>query len=151
MQIAKEKLTESLIQELYPLLKNHWAEVAHYKDIELDPDWDAYASLQEQGKYLSVIARDEFGQVAGYMGIATGPNAHYKNTMMGMVDVIYLSLPNRRGTTAAKLIRYAEELAEVDILHFHVKIQNDFSPLLERMGYEKVEYLLSKRLDSGSN
>jgi hypothetical protein len=38
-----EELLSGLWVEMRPLLEAHWREISRYKDIELEPDWEAYA------------------------------------------------------------------------------------------------------------
>jgi hypothetical protein len=44
--------------EITPLLEQHWQEIAHYKDIPLDPDVERYNAMDEQGLLRCFTARD---------------------------------------------------------------------------------------------
>ena len=45
MKFQLEK-AQDVFQEMLPLLSQHWEEISHYKDIALEPDIEAYFSLQ---------------------------------------------------------------------------------------------------------
>ena len=51
-------------EEIKPLLHKHWLEVSHYPDIPLDPDFERYAVMQDQGRFVVYTARDE-GRLVG--------------------------------------------------------------------------------------
>ena len=47
----QQEFLDSVVDDAKVLLESHWEEVALNKDkIKINPDWDAYYALQEQGK-----------------------------------------------------------------------------------------------------
>lgn len=89
--------------ELEPVIPKHWEEIAIFRDkVPLDPDWDSFAALEEQGKVLFVALR-QAGELVGYfVGLIT-PSLHYKTTLSGKMDLIYI-LPELRSTGGGKLL-----------------------------------------------
>src|SRR5689334_18451912 len=84
---ARETLTTELVDELLPLLRAHYLEIAHYQDIELDPDWDAYAVVQ-QNNALRVFTARQDGKLVGYCAFFLRKNMHYRKSLQAVNDVI---------------------------------------------------------------
>ena len=149
MVIEEEKLTPALAKEVLPLLKRQWVEIAHYPDIPLRPDWDAYFNMAESGNLVSITVRvDE--KLVGYAVYIMRHNIHYSTSLQAMQDILYVDPEYRRGRLGIKLLQRSEEILEklgVQVIIQHVKLEHDFSPLLIRMGYEDVEKILCKRID----
>ena len=148
MIYAEETLTEEFIKEIYPLLVSHYNEIAYYKDIELKIDWEKYFTLQTIGCLRIVTARDK-GQLIGYAVYFVSPNMHYLDSIQATQDILFI-LPHHRGKMCGvRLITKSEEILKeygVEIVHHHVKIAHDFSPILDKLGYALVEKIHSKRL-----
>ena len=91
MNFALETLTPEFQAELGPVISAHKEEIAHYKDIPLDPDWDAYYALQEAGALRPFTMRDpEAGALQGYAVFFVRRNAHYRASLQAMQDILYL-------------------------------------------------------------
>ena len=146
----QQEFLESVRDDAQPLLEAHWQEIALNKDIvPLDPDWDAYEQLEEDGKLFIFTARDD-GQLAGYFVVIVAPHIHYKSTLFGNNDLIYLAPEYRLGFTAAKLLRFAEQCLRKDgvaVLMINTKDHKPFDALLTRGGYNLVERVYGKRLE----
>lgn len=148
MELATEQLTEHLIAELDELLELHYRECSAHQDIPLDPDWDRYHQMQDAGLLSVFTARDNAGELIGYAAFITSYNLHYRTSLQAVQDVVFLHPEHRNGTAGYLLLRYADrelDAAGVDVIYHHVKVFNDFSPVLERMGYAPVEKILAKR------
>jgi hypothetical protein len=145
---AKELLTDHLISEFMPLLKEHYLEIAHYQDIEFDPDWDSYFAIQANGSLRIFTARDEAGKLIGYNCYFVRSNPHYRKSLQASNDVIFIS-KERRGFGTNFIAWCDEQLrAEgVQVTYHHVKFAHDWSPMLERLGYTKQDKIMSRRLD----
>ena len=147
MTIREERIVDTL-EEAKPLLFKHWDEIAHYKDIELNPDYDLYIKTEQAGFNKCYIARDDNGKMIGYAVFFIKHHPHYKQSLMAVQDIIFID-PERRGV-GLFLIRFCDaELKKigVQVVSHHVKFAHDFSKGLERMGYEKQDIILTKRLD----
>lgn len=140
----------SVKSEIGVLLRAHYDEIALHKDvIKLAVDWGRYEYLEQENALRVYTARDD-GRLIGYSAFFLVWHPHYKNNLFAQNDVLYLSPEYRNGTTAGiRLIKYSEEqlLADrVDKIMWHVKTANDWSAILERLGYQFEERIMGKVL-----
>lgn len=137
-----EELTNSLIEEIAPLLINHWHETAHHKDeIPLDPDYLTYLKMQEHGCLLVTTARDN-EKIVGYFTNIFTPHLHHKNHIMSSADIFYIDPDYRNKNVFAGLFKFTlEELKSrsVSVVNMHTRNTHDFSRFLENMGFTFIE------------
>lgn len=148
MNFQRELATYELISELLPLFFLHWKEIAHFPDIMLEPDTDAYLRAEATGNLRVFTARDDSGEAIGYAVFFLRQNPHYKSSLQASQDILFIK-PDRRGT-GMRLIKWCDEqlaLEGVQAVYHHVKQAHNFGPMLERIGYEPVEYIYTRRLD----
>lgn len=147
----RERLADCLI-EMKPLLELHWQEIAHDKDIPLDPDWDAYLKMDAGGMLRVFTARTE-DRLVGYAVFFVNYNLHYRGSKRAAQDVLFLHPNVRSGLTGYRFIAWCDEQLRaegVQIVAQHLKVAHDFGSLLERMGYELVDRVYCRRLDRRS-
>jgi len=89
MVFARETI-ESCIEEAKPLLEAHYAEIAHYHDIPLDPDYDQYLQLEKMGIVRCYVARNSEGKMVGYAVYIVRNNLHYKTSLQAVQDIIFV-------------------------------------------------------------
>lgn len=146
MKFSIEKLL-SVKEEIKPLIKLHWEQVALNKDkIKLNPDWDEYERLCANGNLKIFTARDD-GELVGYYILVVSRSAHYKDHLFANSDIIFVKPDSRQGMTGYKLIKYAEDYLKrygVSLILANTKIHIPFDQLLERMDYTCIERLYSK-------
>ena len=87
MKFQRQK-AQDVFKEMIPLLEAHWQEIAHYKDIPLDPDFDAYFRAEDAGMLRVFTARDENDVLIGYAVFLIRFNIHYKSSKQALQDVI---------------------------------------------------------------
>lgn len=136
----------SVWDEIYPLFEKHWKEVAHYQDIPLEPDVELYKKMDEGGSIRVYTARED-GKLIGYSVYVISRNHHYKSVKQASQDVIFIQ-KDRRGF-GKSFIKWCDEQLKNDgvkIVVHHVKAAHDFGPMLERVGYELVDKIYSRRL-----
>ena len=145
----QQEFLSSVRGEIEPLLNSHWEEIALNKEkIKLNPDWDAYQSLEDQGKLKIFTARDD-GQLVGYFVVIVGTNIHYKDHLFASNDIIYLSPNHRKGFTGIKLIKFAEKCLKTDgisVLTINTKVHQPFDKLMDFLKFRKIERVYSKYL-----
>jgi hypothetical protein len=148
-----EAFSDALLAEMLPLLERHWREVAHYLDIPLEVDASVYHAAESRGALRIYTVRDcspdAANQLLGYSVYFVRANPHYASSVQAVQDVVYVS-PTARGSTGARLIRYADDqlrLAGVQAVYHHVKVAHNWGAMLERMGYQAVDVIYAKRLD----
>lgn len=138
-----------VIEEIKPILLEHWREVAWHKDkIPYAPDWEKYEAMADAGILHIVTARDD-GKLIGYYVSMIMPGLHYKHTTFGTNDVLFVDPEYRGGRTAYGMFKFAFKAlkeAGCDIVFLHMKTDQPFERLCEALGMEKQEYLFSKYL-----
>lgn len=131
------------------LIESHWKEIAVNKDtIKLNPDWETYETLEEQGNFKIFTCRDD-GKLVGYFAVVVSRNLHYKDHLFASNDVLYLSPEFRKGLTGVKLIKFAEKYLKEDgvsVLVINTKDHKPFDPILNRLGFSLTERSYTKLL-----
>lgn len=148
MIFTKEKLTQSLVDELHPLMVEHYEEIAHYKDIQMGMDWDRYFKLYEAGALRVFIARECEGKAIGYAFYFVQNNLHYMTSRQANQDIIFIT-KQKRGFTGSRLIDFCDDQLRDEgcsVVYQHVKVNHNFGRMLERKGYELIDLIYGKRL-----
>jgi hypothetical protein len=148
MELQKELLA-SFRSELELLLVDHYEELTLNKHkVKLNPDWNRYFELERQGKLHLFTLRDQT-ELVGYSVFFLDTHIHYKDLMVATNDIIYLKKSDRLGTSGIRLIKYSEQqmkLLGADKITWHVKLSQDFRPILHRMGYMDEDIIVGKIL-----
>jgi hypothetical protein len=130
--------------EIQPLIEAHWKEIAlHKDDIKLEPNWNAYSRMAEQGA-LRVYTARKGDELVGYFVCIVMPSLHYMRHLFANNDVLFLKKAERKGTAGIRLIKFAvQELTQegVSLINVNVKKKQDFGPVLEHLGFEHIEDL----------
>lgn len=148
----QRETADAFIADAAPLLEAHFQEIAHYPDIKLNPDYDVYRQMEAMGALRVFTLRDE-GVLRGYAIFLVRANVHYSDSLQAVQDVLFLEAPLRKQALGARMIEWCDEQLRresVQVVHHHVKLAFNFGPLLERLGYEPVEMIYSRRLDVGA-
>lgn len=135
-----------VVKEIKPLLKKHWQEIARFKDIALDPNWEGYFGADRAGALRIYTARTDIGTLIGY-GIFFKGHLHYKGSFISTQDIFFV-LPEHRGIVGARLLQFCDAQLKAEgaqAVYQHVKKAHDFGPMLQRMGYEPVETVWVRR------
>lgn len=146
---TRESLAQVRASGIEALLQAHYLEIAHYPDIPLDVDWNAYEAAEAKGTLRAFIARVN-GELVGYMALVVNHNPHYKGSLQAVQDVLYIEPRWRGGWLAYRLLHFAHLslLAEgVQVIYQHIKAAHDHSRLLQKLDYQLVDLILAKRLD----
>lgn len=145
----QQEFLATVKDEIVPLLNSHWEEIALNKDkIKLNPDWDAYDSLEQVDKLKIFTARDD-NKLVGYFVVIVGVNIHYKDHLFASNDIIYLSPEHRKGFTGIRLIKFAEKCLKQDgisVLTINTKVHQPFDRLMDFLKFRKIERVYSKYL-----
>jgi len=145
----KQEFLCTCLDDFKPMLEEHWKEVALHQDsIKLDPDYDQYYRLEEEGALRCFTARDDEDTPIGYVVFFLRPHMHYKDTLWAYMDILYVD-PNHRGAKVPiNLIKFAEQCLErdgIDVVMLGTKLHKDFGRLLKFLGYTPVETFYGKR------
>lgn len=143
----EEKLAD-ILEELKPLLQEHYKEIALYQDdIKLDPDYDLYLLMEEQGTLHVYTVRSD--QLVGYCITFVREHPHYKSDLYAVNDIVYVHPDHRHTEVAPVMLQNLETIMQergVSVMTFHMKTYKTFEALMDFSGFDKVEYLYSKLL-----
>ena len=143
----QQEFLTSVVDDIKPLIKSHWDEIALNQDrIKLNPDWDAYQNFEDQDRLRIFTARDK-GELVGYFVVIIGVNIHYKDHLFASNDIIYLSPNHRKGFTGIRLIKFAEKCLREDgisVLTINTKVHQPFDKLMDFLKFNKIERVYSK-------
>lgn len=150
MLTFQRERSADLWAEIMPLLIEHKAEIAHYADIELDPDQLAYNACEMMGMLRCYTARLN-GELIGYACFFVKHNMHYQQSLQAVQDVLFVTKPHRHGRVGYKLIKYSEEQLQfegVQVVYQHLKWNRpETIGFFHKLGYEDVDLIVAKRLD----
>lgn len=148
VMLGQEKIAD-ILRDGEALFPHHWDEIAIYRDCPLDLDHARYAALEQAGVLVSFGARDKSGQLVGYAVFILMRHLHYRTTLFAMNDAVFVAPTHRAMGLGVRLIRFAEQhLKErgVKRVTLHIKPTKDWSPMAERLGYQKDDITMSKEL-----
>ena len=135
--------------DILVLIDLHYKEIAlNQSKVKLNPDWDVYRALENEGKLRIFTARDN-DTLVGYFVVVVGVNMHYKDHTFACNDIIYLHKDYRKGFAGIKLIKFAKKcLTEdgVSVLTINTKVHQPFDRVLERLGFNLIERVYSSYL-----
>lgn len=139
---------KNILEEAKPLLVDHWNEVAHFKDIPLDPDYDSYLKIEEAGMSKTFTARTDDGTLVGYAVFFVRPHIHYRSMVMAQQDIVYVDAAHR--PSSILFFDYCDmelKAMGINVVSQHVKSKHNFGSILERHGYELMDLIYVKRLN----
>ena len=148
--IAEEPLG-SAIEEIIPLLKEHWEELALNKeDSPLDPDFTFYDALDRAGRLATFVVRKE-GKMIGYALYFIRNNPHYRQHVWAACDIFWIHPSHRDGRVGLALFSAVEKGLKargVHVMHTTHKVDHPTpGVLLKRRGHAMIEHGYSKRLN----
>jgi GNAT superfamily N-acetyltransferase len=144
----KEEALKDCLDEMKPIFDLHWDEVAiHKENIKLNPDYDRYLQMANDGSIKAYIAREN-GKLIGYAIFIISYNLHYKDHVYAHNDIVYLSKDYRGSGLAVELFQIAElklkENYNVDVINVSMKVALPFDDLMKYLGFEYIERTYSK-------
>ncbi len=133
----------SIWDDMLPILKEHWTEVALFKEIlVLDPHLQKYVNIERQGR-LHVVTLWIDDKLCGYsVHIIVDGHPHYR-TLKWAEDDVHFIHPFWRGTGIHEQMR-AFALATlkergVDFVTARTKVAHQHDMTLRKMGYEPLD------------
>lgn len=117
------------------LMEEHYDEVVTLKGLmKLNPRWDAYESLDDGGKLLSIIATAD-GKPAGYSLNIIDQHLHYADLMVAQNDVLFVAQRYRNSSLGLKIMSRTKELARksgAELMLWHAKPGTPLNAILMR-------------------
>jgi hypothetical protein len=152
MQYSREIAQHDLIDELMPLFRDHWKEMAYaLPEFQFEVDVDRYILAEAAGMLRLYIARGEDKAIAGYAVVFVQPSFHLVRDKQflkrgpGRISeatqvAIYLR-SDHRGSGAKFVEAYQAMLQEegIEMLYHHAQIGGPMEAILEFLGHTKTE------------
>lgn len=145
MNFAHEPYSDALIEEMRPLWKRHFEEIAAFQNISLDPDLSIYQRTATAG-VLRIYTARMFGSLCGYQVFFISPHPHSKQSIQAVQDILFLDLDLRVGLTGYRFIKWCvQELKRegVQVIHQHISAKKDFGHLFKRLGFHLEDLVYS--------
>lgn len=141
---AREPVTESLIEEMIPLLVQNNAETGT-DGFDLEPSFDQYLAMDQAG-YIRLFTARKDSKLIGYQVFVINPNLHYKY-VSATSDVVYIS-PEHRGFGHKFMADNESKLKaeSINAIFQNISAKKDASKLMEWMGYHLEDRVYMKRL-----
>lgn len=148
MKYAQESY-DLMIDEIKPLLEAHYHEIAHYQDIPLQPQWETYKAMETMGVLKAFSCRlEETNELVGYAIYFVKKHIHYDSCLVAQQDILFVK-KEHRGKGMIFIMWCDARLKEmgVQLTIQHIKAAHNFGHMLERMGYELMDLIYTRRLD----
>lgn len=148
MLTFQEESFASIQEELAPLIQEHAEELSPHKGKYQPMVSEIYRLLDKKGHLIAVTAR-EGEKLVGYCSFILAPSFHYLGVLNAEIDCFFLQKKYRKGLSGIRLLKSGEKACkERGATHIvqKCKVCQDLSPILERMGYEKIEYVFLKEV-----
>lgn len=146
MLTYQQEFLYTVQEDCKELLDLHWSEIALNQDkIKLNPDWDMYKTLEEEGKLKIFTARDQ-GTLVGYFVAVVCTNMHYKDHLFASNDILFLRKEYRKGFYGIRLIKFTKACLKddgVSVLMINTKMHQPFGRLLKWLGFKHIEQVYS--------
>lgn len=133
------------------LIRNHYEEVARNKSVmKLDPDWDRYQKLEDEGWLFGLgawVETPKSNQLVGYSFNIIGPHLHYSSMRYAQNDVLFVLKEARRSRIGLQLIYDTEREARsrgATLMLWHAKQHTTLERLMPRLGYQVQDIIYSK-------
>jgi GNAT superfamily N-acetyltransferase len=114
--------------------------------VPLDPDFDTYRQCFQDNTFLLFEIRNDT-ELVGYAGFFIYTCLHHKTSLHAKQDILFIR-KDYRGH-GMKFINYCDTLLKqvgVNVVLHCVPTIKDWSPILTRRGYKKLETVYSKEL-----
>lgn len=148
IDFKRESFSLDLLDEMMPLLKNHYGEIALYKDIPLSPAKSTYENADKAG-FLRIYTMRHNHRLVGYEVFFIHKHPHYSETLEAVQDILFLSPEMRRGLLGYQFLKWCDGELENDgaqVIFRCVSNRYDYSPLLKRLGFMAHDTVYSRRV-----
>ena len=142
-----------LKEEILNHVGKHWDEADKKSEaMSLNIDWNRYEELMEAGNLAFISARNENGDMVGYIMFLLYFDPHSKEDVIAGSDIIYVS-PEYRGQGICEgMLEKAEEVfkeAGLSWMNISFTSEQEYN-LPNKLGYKKMEVIHGKSL-KGNN
>lgn len=146
---ARESV-DAVIEEIQPLLREHWAEIAHWPDIEFRPALERYRQL-ETVNFLRIYTVRDQGVLVGYAIYVVATGMHSCHVLQAEEDCFYINPAARSRQLWMGLLNLAECSLKAEGVVVVLQHQKHRIPvmgeILKRLSYEPIDQIWAKRLN----
>jgi len=124
-----------------PLFKRHHDETGSMEGAEFNPAKEKYFALDQSGNAKLFVAIEKEDHLCGYCIFFVFPHHHYQDHLWAVQDVLFVE-KEHRGFTACRFVAWCDEELKKDGVKVVARLvhpKNDYSRLLESLGYNLVE------------
>jgi hypothetical protein len=147
--VFKEEKLADCLEELKPLLKLHWEELANNKDIKaLDPDYATYLCLNEINVVRVFTVRIDT-KLVGYSIWIVNKHLHYKTWVYAVADVYWLHPDQRKTGVSYDFFFKTEDWLKslgVKAIVVQDKLNHSHTSFFNRLGYTPIEQNYEKMI-----
>jgi len=142
---------ELCILELVEIFPQHWAELALFRSkMPLAPQFDEYVRRERDGQLFLATVRWN-SKIVGYYTAQVAPGFHYRTTLTGTMDMLYILPEVRERGLIVPLMKCVErELRRrgVNLWHsgFKTLKPNGLHDLYGKLGFVPADTYLAKWL-----
>lgn len=142
----RERFSKELVDEIMPLTVSHSREVSHFDEVAPNASLDEYKILDEADKLRIYTARN--GELVGYAVFVVHDHPHY-GVKAATQTLLYLMPHVRQGLTGVMFLRACDQKLKDDgvkLIYHASSEKKNITPLLKRIGYEKIEEMWGRRI-----
>lgn len=148
MIYAEESISDTW-DEMLPLMKRHYEELAMFGDAPFNVDKGAYTAPDAAG-WLRFYTMRAGGELRGYSTFIVAPHHHYHGKRVATQDVIYIAPEVRGAGHGLAFIEWCDGQIigrdNVDAIIRHSLLAHNFGPLLERVNYVPTQVAYVRRI-----
>lgn len=145
---GREIASEDLFCDMLPLIAEESMALMGKRREDIIEDISSYLLAEENGNLIIVTAREN-GEIVGHTMVVISGSVQFKNDKKAYTHFFHIRKDKKKSRVAYVLMKKMEEILislKVDTLEQSATIKNNFQSFLERVGYEKVEIVLRKKL-----
>ena len=143
-----EESYNDIIDDMKETLLDHYNETQLYADkIPMDPAYDIYELLYNQGVIRFFTCRDDTNDLVGYLVMTVHEGPHHQTVLKAQMDNMYVTPEHRHTEVAESLIATAERTLKQDgvaVMQINFKTHTPCQSLMDKLGYYKVEVSYTK-------
>lgn len=142
----RERFSKELVDEIMPLTEEHFKEVSHFEDVVPKANLGEYQILDVSDKLRIYTARN--GELVGYAVFVVHDHPHY-GVKAATQTLLYLMPHVRAGMTGLMFLRACDQKLKDDgvkLIYHASSEKKNITPLLKRIGYEKIEEMWGRRV-----
>jgi GNAT superfamily N-acetyltransferase len=146
----QEETVEQCMWDVAKLAYTHWDEVASNKEERpLNINWPKYIELNRAGIIRAFTAREDNGNLVGYISFLISDHLRYKSWKYAQSDVYFVDQSTRGQGIGRQLFEEAEAWLKslgVKSVIIQEKVKNPHEQLFTSLGFTLLEKLYEKVL-----